>query len=147
MRNHVLVLVALAGLGLAGCGGGSAHHDKTSAAPTGGTAGNAAGPLPTGSPRGESDAATCTTISYQVTGAGVRITAQVATAPVKLNFEADDRDDNPVTGDPRTSGVDHTFTAARTPATLMIKGVRSLHHLTVIALNTGRDDSCRAYRR
>lgn len=145
MRNHVLVFLAAAGLGLTGCGGGSAHHDKAGTpASAGGTA--ALGPLPTGSPRGESDAATCTSVSYQVTGAGVRVTAQVNKTPVTLNFEADDRDDNPVTGDPSTSGVTYAFKGTDTRHTLMIKGVRSLDHVTVIGLGTGQDDSCRAYQ-
>lgn len=141
MRTRVLVLLALAGPALAGCGSGSAHHGTSASgaasAPAAGT-----GPLPSGSPSGEAAAGTCRTVSYTVTPAGVRITAQVDKAPVKLNFEADDRDDNPVTGDPSTSGVDYTFTAAHAPHTLLIKGVRSLDHLTVIAL--GGDASCRA---
>ncbi len=151
MRTPALALAALAGLtgmSLAGCGGGSAHHGTAASgavsAPSGGPAdGTDAGPLPSGSPRGEAGAGTCQTVSYRLTAAGVQISAQVATAPVKLNFEADDRDDNPVTGDPGTSGVTYTFTAAHAPRTLLIKGVRSLDHLTVIAL--GGDATCRAY--
>lgn len=148
MRTPVLVLLALAGPVLAGCGSGAAHHGTAAgpaSAPGRGTADGAdgAGPLPSGSPSGEAGAGPCQTVTYKVTAAGVQITAQVAKAPVKLNFEADDRDDNPVTGDPGTSGVDYTFTAAHTPHTLLIKGVKSLDHVTVIAL--GGDASCRAH--
>lgn len=144
MRTPVLVLLALAGPLLAGCGGGSAHHGTTATGSASAPATAAgAGPLPSGSPSGEAGAGPCQTVTYKVVPAGVQITAQVAKAPVKLNFEADDRDDNPVTGDPGTSGVDYTFTAAHTSHTLLIKGVRSLDHVTVIAL--GGDASCRAH--
>ncbi|MCO6004215.1 hypothetical protein NE236_04415 [Actinoallomurus purpureus] len=146
MRKHVLVLVAVAGLGLAGCGSGSAHHDKAAAsAPASGAA--AGIPLPTSSPRGDSDAPTCTTVSYRVTGAGVEVGAQVGKTPITLNFEADDADDNPVTGDPKTSGVTYAFKGGDTRHTLVIKGVRSLNHVTVIGLGTDENDSCRAYQR
>jgi hypothetical protein len=146
VRKHVLVLVAVAGLGLAGCGSGSAHHDKAAAsAPASGAA--AGIPLPTSSPRGDSDAPTCTTVSYRVTGAGVEVTAQVGKTPITLNFEADDADDNPVTGDPKTSGVTYAFKGGDTRHTLVIKGVRSLNHVTVIGLGTDENDSCRAYQR
>ncbi|WP_433189167.1 hypothetical protein [Actinoallomurus sp. CA-150999] len=144
MRKHVLVLVAVSGLGLAGCGSGSAHHDKTAAsAKTGGAA--AGVPLPTASPKGDSDAPTCTTVSYRVTGADVQVTAQVGKTPITLNFEADDADDNPVTGDPATSGVTYAFKGGDTRHTLLIKNVRSLNHVTVIGLGTDQNDSCRAY--
>lgn len=145
MRKHVLVLVAVAGLGLAGCGSGSAHHDKAAAsAPAGG--GAAGVPLPSASPKGDSDAPTCTTVSYRVTGAGVEVTAQVGKTPITLNFEADDADDNPVTGDPKTSGVTYAFKGGDTRHTLLIKGVKSLHHVSVIGLGTDQNDSCRAYQ-
>src|SRR5690349_18886110 len=115
VRKHVLVLVAVAGLGLAGCGGsgdsggsGSAHHDKPAgSSPASGAA--AGEPLPSASPKGDSDAPTCTTITYRVTGAGVEVSAQAGKTPVTLNCEADDADDNPVTGDPSTSGVTYAF--------------------------------------
>ncbi|GAA4633827.1 hypothetical protein GCM10023196_072970 [Actinoallomurus vinaceus] len=150
MRKHVLVLVAVAGLGLAGCGSGSAHHDKAAgSAKTGATAGGAAAgvPLPSASPKGDSDAPTCTTVSYRVTGGGVEVTAQVGKTPITLNFEADDADDNPVTGDPSSSGVTYAFKGGDTRHTLLIKGVRSLNHVSVIGLGTDQNDSCRAYAR
>ncbi|MCO5997060.1 hypothetical protein [Actinoallomurus rhizosphaericola] len=148
MRKRVLVLVAVAGLGLAGCGGsggsGSAHQDKSAASSP--VSGAAAGePLPSASPKGDSDAPTCTTVTYRVAGTGVEVTAQVGKTPVTLNFEADDADDNPVTGDPSTSGVTYAFKGGDTRHTLLIKGVKSLHHVTVIALGTDQDNSCRAY--
>jgi hypothetical protein len=148
VRNHVLILVALAGLGVAGCGSGSPHRGAAAAsAPANGMAGSGSGPLPTSAPHGDNAAGTCTTVSYRVTGTGVAVTARVAVTPANINFEADDKDDNPVTGDPRTSGADYAFKGKDTQHTLMIKGVRSLDHLTVIALDTGQDDSCRAYGR
>jgi hypothetical protein len=168
VRKRVLVLVVVAGTALGGCGGGSASHDKSSAsgsAPASGTtaggttaSGTTAGgttaggttagvPLPTASPRGDSDAPTCTTISYRVTGAGVEVSAQVGRTPITLNFEADDADDNPVTGDPATSAVTYVFKGADTRHTLLIKGVKSLHHVSVIGLGTEQNDSCRAYPR
>lgn len=146
MRKHVLVLAAVAGLGLAGCGSGSAQHDKPAAsAPTGGATGGV--PLPSASPSGDSDAPTCTTVSYRVTGAGVEVAAQVGKTPITLNFEADDADDNPVTGDPSTSSVTYAFKGGDTRHTLLIKGVKSLHHVSVIGLGTDQNDSCRAYQR
>ncbi|MCO5990942.1 hypothetical protein NE235_33010 [Actinoallomurus spadix] len=145
MRKRVLVLVAVAGLGLAGCGGsGSAHQDKSAASTP--ASGAAAGePLPSASPKGDSDAPTCTTVTYRVTGTGVEVTAKVGKTPITLNFEADDADDNPVTGDPATSSVTYAFKGADTRHTLLIKGVKSPHHVTVIALGTDQDSSCRAY--
>ncbi len=146
MRNHVLVLVALIGFGAAACGG-SAHHDDAASTPTAVTPESGNGPLPRTSPSSESDTGTCTTVSYKVTAAGVEIDARVAKTPAKLNVEADDADDNPVTGDPRTSGTDYAFSGSETRHTIVLKGVRSPDHVTVIALDTGRDDSCRATRR
>jgi hypothetical protein len=141
-----LVLVVVAGLGMAGCGGGAAHH-TTASTPTNGRTGSVNGPLPSGSPIGDSAAGMCSAISYRITSAGVEITAKVARTPATINFEADDKDDNPVTGDPDTSGTTYAFKGNDTQHDLMIKGVRSLDHLTVIALGTSNDDSCRADRR
>jgi hypothetical protein len=103
--------------------------------------------LPSGTPVGDSAAGMCSTISYRVTSAGVEITAKVAQTPATINFEADDKDDNPVTGDPDTSGTTYMFKGNDTQHVLVIKGVRSLDHLTVIALGTSHDDSCQADRR
>ena len=144
MRNHVLVLVALIGFGTAACGG-SAHHDAASS-PTAAAPGTGTGPLPSTSPSGESDTGICSTVSYRITAAGVEVDARVAKTPVTLNVEADDADDNPVTGDPRTSGSDVAFSGSQTRKTIVLKGVKTLDHVTVIALNTGRNDSCRATR-
>jgi hypothetical protein len=147
VRNNLLVLMVLAGLGTAaGCGGGhgQTHHGTSSSSAQ---AGSGNGPLPTTSPRGESDTGTCASISYRITTAGVEISARVAKTPAKLNFEADDQDDNPVTGDPDTSGVTYAFNGTDTQRTLVVKGVKSLDHLTVIALGTSQDDSCRVYAR
>jgi hypothetical protein len=146
VRNHVLVLVALAGLGMTGCGSGTSHHGAASA-PADGKAGTGGRPLPTAAPHGDSATGTCTTVSYRITGAGVEVTARVAATPANINVEADDKDDNPVTGDPRTAGADYAFKGRDTQHILVIKGVRSLDHLTVIAVGTGQDDSCRAYPR
>lgn len=145
MRNHVLVLVALIGFGAAACGGG-AHHDAAST-PTAAAPGSGTGPLPRTSPSDESSTGICSTVSYRVTAAGVEVDARVAKTPAKLNVEADDADDNPVTGDPRTSGADYTFNGSQTRHTIVLKGVRRLDHVTVIALGTGHDDSCKATRR
>lgn len=141
-----LVLVVVAGLGMAGCGGGATHH-STASTPANGRTGSDSGPLPSGSPIGDSAAGMCSTISYRVTSAGVEITAKVTRTPATINFEADDKDDNPVTGDPATSGTTYAFKGNDTRHVLLIKGVRSLDHLTVIALGTSNDDSCRADRR
>ncbi|MEV5710071.1 hypothetical protein [Actinoallomurus sp. NPDC052274] len=148
MRKRVLVLVAVAGLGLAGCGGsggsGSAHQDKSaSSAPASGAA--AGEPLPSASPKGDADAPTCTTVTYRATGTGVEVTAKVGKTPITLNFEADDADDNPVTGDPATSSVTYAFKGSDMRHTLLIKGVKSPHHVTVISLGTDQNVSCRAY--
>lgn len=144
MRKLALVVVAC--LGMAGCGGGATHH-ATASTPANGRTGSANGPLPSGTPVGDSAAGMCSTISYRVTSAGVEITAKVARTPATINFEADDKDDNPVTGDPDTSGTTYAFKGNDTQHVLVIKGVRSLDHLTVIALGTSNDDSCRAGRR
>ena len=82
-----------------------------------------------------------------MTAAGVEVNARVVATPAKINVEADDADDNPVTGDPRTSGADYTFKGPDTRHVIVIKGVRKLDHVTVIALGTDRDDSCLAVRR
>lgn len=141
-----LILVVATGLGMTGCGGGATHH-STASTPANGQTGSVSGPLPSGSPIGDSAAGICSTISYRVTSAGVQITAKVARTPATLNFEADDKDDNPVTADPDTSGTTYAFKGNDTQHALLIKGVRSLDHLTVIALGTSNDDSCRADRR
>jgi hypothetical protein len=142
VRKLALVLVAC--LGMAGCGDEAGHHAAASPS-TKGQVGSTGGPLPSGSPIGDSYAGICSTISYQVTSAGIEITAKVTATPVTINFEADDKDDNPVTGDPATSGTTYAFKANDAQQVLMIKGVRSLDHLTVIAL--GHDASCRASHR
>lgn len=141
-----LVLVVVAGLGMAGCGGGATHH-STASTPANVRTGPSSGPLPSGSPIGDSAAGMCSTISYRVTAAGVEVTAKVTRTPATINFEADDADDNPVTGDPGTSGTTYAFKGNDRQRVLLIKGVRSLDHLTVIALGTSNDDSCRADRR
>ena len=145
MRNHVLVLVALIGLGAAGCGGGAS--DKPVKTDGGSEPTSAAGPLPTVSPKPQSDTGLCTTVTYRITPAGVEVNARVVETPAKINVEADDADDNPVTGDPRTSGADYAFKGPDTHHVILIKGVRKLDHVTVIALDTARDDSCQAVRR
>jgi hypothetical protein len=139
-----LALVVVACLGMAGCGHGAGHHAADSPS-TKGRAGSADGPLPSSSPVGDSSAGICSAISYRVTSAGVEITAKVTSTPATINFEADDEDDNPVTGDPTSSGTTYAFKGNDTQHVLMIKGVRSLDHLTVIAL--GHDASCQASRR
>jgi hypothetical protein len=150
VRNHVLVSLALIGLGTAGCGGGTssgAPHESPASTPPADRPAAGRGPLPTTSPSGASDTGVCATVSYRITGSGVEVAALVARTPANINVEADDQDDNPVTGDPRTSGADYAFEGADTRHTIVIKGVRSLDHVTVIALGTGQDDSCRAPRR
>ncbi len=144
MRNHVLVLVALIGLGAAGCGGSGAS-DGAAASPTAPSKPAAAnGPLPTASPKPQSDTGQCTTVTYRITAAGVAVDTRVVATPAKINVEADDADDNPITGDPRTSGADYMFRGPDTRHVIVIKGVHRLDHVTVIALGTGRDDSCQA---
>ena len=146
MRNHVLVLVALIGLGAAGCGGGESKDAPASptaaAKPAAGT-----GPLPTVSPKPQSDTGLCTTVTYRLTAAGAEVDTRVVATPAKINVEADDADDNPITGDPRTSGATYVFKGPDTRHVIVIKGVRKLDHVTVIALGTARDDSCQAVRR
>src|SRR5690348_10401361 len=101
VRVPVLVLAALIGFGASACGGGGTHRGaaaKPSDGPAGApSSGPAAGPLPANSPSTDSDIGTCKNISYRLTGAGVEVDASVATTPAKLNIEADDADDNPVT--------------------------------------------------
>jgi hypothetical protein len=139
-----LALVVMACLGMAGCGHGSSDHAAASPS-TKGRVGSVEGPLPSGSPVGDSYAGICSAVSYRVTSAGVEISAKVTSTPATINFEADDKDDNPVTGDPASSGTTYAFKGNDTQHVLMIKGVRSLDHLTVIAL--GHDASCQASRR
>jgi hypothetical protein len=138
-------LVAMACLVATGCGQGARDHAAVSPSPKGERPGSADGPLPSGSPVGDNYAGICSTISYRVTSAGVEISAKVTAVPATINFEADDKDDNPVTGDPASSGVTYAFKGSDTQRVLTIKGVRSLDHLTVIAL--GHDASCQASRR
>jgi hypothetical protein len=139
-----LALAVMACLGMVGCGHGASHG--AAAAPSAkGRTGSTDGPLPSSSPVGDSYAGICSAISYRVTSAGVEISAKVTSTPATINFEADDKDDNPVTGDPASSGTTYAFNGNDTQHVLMIKSVRSLDHLTVIALGHGA--SCRASRR
>lgn len=138
MVRWSLVIAGVGAIVLTGCDGGSKHHDPVASPVAGGR------PLPTTAPRGDGDTGECANVSYRLTSAGAVVTAKVA-APANVTFEADDRDDNPITGDPGTSGVNHRFTGRETTTTLTIKGVRGFDHLSVIALDTGQDDSCRAY--
>lgn len=137
MNSRMIFAIAGAALavgGIAGCGG-SGHSKAAKAATTSGL------PLAMVTPQPGKQGNTCTTVSYRLTGQGVEVTAKVA-APATITFEADDTDDNSV-GD--SSPVKQVFTAGHLTATVLIKGVKSLDHVSALPLGTSTDDSCWAY--
>jgi hypothetical protein len=139
MNNRMIFAIAGAALavgGLAGCGG-SGHTAAAKSAP----AATAAVPLAVATPQPGKAGNTCTTISYKLTAQGVEITAKVA-APATITFEADDSDDNSVG---ESAPLKQSFTSGHLSATLLIKGVKTLDHVSALPLGTSTDDSCWAY--
>lgn len=122
---------------IAGCGGSG--HAKAAKA---GTSTTGAVPLMVATPQPGKQGNTCTTVSYRLTGQGVQVTAKVA-APATITFEADDTDDNSVGN---SSPVKQVFSEGHLTATVLIKGVTSLDHVSALPLGTSTDDSCWAYQ-